>query len=351
MTDNLNNAIHYILLNPVFLSKTKAKNVYDKFNLTPSECKVLQSKIKNISDNQNKNLANQPKILQSYFQYIKDLSQFDLLTLSEEKILTQKIYAANGEEKEALLNELVEHNLRLVLSIASSYSRGVHGSMDSLDLIQEGNLGLMKAAKKFNPNLGYKFSTYATWWIKQGIGRSLSDKSRTIRVPVHMVESINKMKRSIKKLEQESSIEPTDDMIAKDMGVTVKEVKKIKHFNQQPISLDIPISEDGKITLKDYVNNDIDISANNVINTEEKTSLDELHDALLRSLNTLDSREEEILKLRYGLNEQHKTYTLIEVSKLFGLTKERIRQIENQALKKLQHPARNAELKDFQEYM
>ena len=265
--------------------------------------------------------------------YLKEIGRISLLSLEEETALSERI--ANGDEEAK--NILAESNLRLVVSIAKRY---VGRGMLFLDLIQEGNIGLMKAVEKFDANKGYKFSTYATWWIRQAITRAIADQARTIRVPVHMVETINKLSRYQRQLTLELNREPTDEELAKKMGMPVDKVREVIKIAQDPVSLETPIGEEDDSHLGDFVKDERSMSP------EEYTIHEMLKDEISDVLLTLTEREEQVLRLRFGLDDGS-CKTLEEVGQMFGVTRERIRQIEAKALRKLRHPSRSRKLKDF----
>ena len=265
--------------------------------------------------------------------YLKEIGRISLLSLEEETELSERI--ANGDEEAK--NILAESNLRLVVSIAKRY---VGRGMLFLDLIQEGNIGLMKAVEKFDANKGYKFSTYATWWIRQAITRAIADQARTIRVPVHMVETINKLSRFQRQLTLELNREPTDEELAKKMNIPVDKVREIIKIAQEPVSLDTTIGEEDDSHLGDFVKDERSMSP------EEYTIHEMLKDEIGDVLLTLTEREEQVLRLRFGLDDGS-CKTLEEVGQMFGVTRERIRQIEAKALRKLRHPSRSRKLKDF----
>ena len=265
--------------------------------------------------------------------YLKEIGQIKLLSMSEELELADRIAAGDETAK----NTLAEANLRLVVSIAKRY---VGRGMLFLDLIQEGNIGLMKAVEKFDANKGYKFSTYATWWIRQAITRAIADQARTIRVPVHMVETINKLSRYQRQLTLELNREPTDEELAKKMGMPVEIIREVIKIAQDPVSLETPIGEEDDSHLGDFVKDERSMSP------EEYTIHELLKDEISDVLLTLTEREEQVLRLRFGLDDGS-CKTLEEVGQMFGVTRERIRQIEAKALRKLRHPSRSRKLKDF----
>lgn len=267
--------------------------------------------------------------------YLKEIGKVSLLTGKEEVELA--IRMENGEEEAR--KKLCEANLRLVVSIAKRY---VGRGMLFLDLIQEGNLGLIKAVEKFDYTKGYKFSTYATWWIRQAITRAIADQARTIRIPVHMVETINKLTRVSRQLLQELGREAKPEEIAEMMGITVEKVREIQKIAQEPVSLETPIGEEEDSHLGDFIqDNDAPAPA-------EAAAFSMLREQLIEVLDTLTPREQKVLKLRFGL-EDGRSRTLEEVGKRFEVTRERIRQIEAKALRKLKHPSRSKKLKDFLE--
>ena len=265
--------------------------------------------------------------------YLKEIGRVPLLTAQEEVALAKRMEAGDEEAQK----ELAEANLRLVVSIAKRY---VGRGMLFLDLIQEGNLGLKKAVEKFDYNKGYKFSTYATWWIRQAITRAIADQARTIRIPVHMVETINKLIRVSRNLLQKHGREPTIEEIAEEMEVSVDRVREIMKIAQEPVSLETPIGEEEDSHLGDFIE-DHDAPA-----PADAASFMMLKEQLAEVLSTLTDREKRVLKLRFGL-EDGKARTLEEVGKSFNVTRERIRQIEAKALRKLRHPSRSKKLKDF----
>ena len=265
--------------------------------------------------------------------YLKEIGKISLLSLDEETELSKRI--AEGDE--TAKNRLAESNLRLVVSIAKRY---VGRGMLFLDLIQEGNIGLMKAVEKFDAEKGYKFSTYATWWIRQAITRAIADQARTIRVPVHMVETINKLSRYQRQLTLELNREPTDEELAKKMGMSPDKVREVIKIAQDPVSLETPIGEEEDSHLGDFVPDESNMSP------EDFTIHEMLKEGIGDVLLTLTEREEQVLRLRFGLDDGSPK-TLEEVGQMFGVTRERIRQIEAKALRKLRHPSRSRKLKDF----
>lgn len=265
--------------------------------------------------------------------YLKEIGKVDLLTAEEEFDLAKRMSEGDEEAKK----RLAEANLRLVVSIAKRYlGRG----MLFLDLIQEGNLGLIKAVDKFDYTKGYKFSTYATWWIRQAITRAIADQARTIRIPVHMVETINKLVRVSRQLVQELGREPTHEELAKELNMSVEKVREISKISQEPVSLETPIGEEEDSHLGDFIPDD-DAPA-----PSEAASFVLLKEQLTEVLKTLTPREGKVLRLRFGLDDGRQR-TLEEVGKEFDVTRERIRQIEAKALRKLRHPSRSKKLKDF----
>ena len=265
--------------------------------------------------------------------YLKEIGKISLLTLEEEQELSRRVAEGDDHAK----NILAESNLRLVVSIAKRY---VGRGLLFLDLIQEGNIGLMKAVEKFDYDKGYKFSTYATWWIRQAITRALADQARTIRVPVHMVETINKMARIERQMTLELNREPTDQELSKKMGLSVEKIAEIRKISQDPVSLETPIGEEDDSHLGDF------LADERTMSPEDFATYEILKDELREVLNTLTVREKEVLELRFGLFDGS-SHTLEEVGKQFKVTRERIRQIEAKALRKLRHPSRAKKLKDF----
>ena len=265
--------------------------------------------------------------------YLKEIGKVPLLSAEREIELAQRMEEGDEEAKK----ELAEANLRLVVSIAKRY---VGRGMLFLDLIQEGNLGLIKAVEKFDYHKGYKFSTYATWWIRQAITRAIADQARTIRIPVHMVETINKLIRVSRQLLQELGREPLPEEIAKELDMPVERVREILKISQEPVSLETPIGEEEDSHLGDFIQDDnVPVPAEAAAQTLLKEQLDEV-------LDTLTEREQKVLRLRFGMNDG-RARTLEEVGKEFDVTRERIRQIEAKALRKLRHPSRSRKLRDY----
>ncbi|MCF6092784.1 RNA polymerase sigma factor RpoD [Microaerobacter geothermalis] len=267
--------------------------------------------------------------------YLKEIGRVPLLSAEEEIELAKRIEQGDEDAK----RRLAEANLRLVVSIAKRY---VGRGMLFLDLIQEGNMGLIKAVEKFDYNKGYKFSTYATWWIRQAITRAIADQARTIRIPVHMVETINKLIRVSRQLLQDLGREPTPEEIGKEMDLTPEKVREIMKIAQEPVSLETPIGEEDDSHLGDFIED------HDALAPADAAAYELLKEQLEDVLDTLTEREENVLRLRFGLDDG-RTRTLEEVGKVFGVTRERIRQIEAKALRKLRHPSRSKRLKDFLE--
>ena len=265
--------------------------------------------------------------------YLKEIGRISLLSPQEEADLSIRVSEGDEDAK----RELAESNLRLVVSIAKRY---VGRGLLFLDLIQEGNIGLMKAVDKFDYDKGFKFSTYATWWIRQAITRALADQARTIRVPVHMVETINKMARIQRQLTLELNHEPSEEEISKKMGISIEKVREVMKISQAPVSLDTPIGEEEDSHFGDFVPDE------SILSPEQYATNEILKEQIREVLKTLQKREQEVLELRFGLLDGT-CYTLEEVGKRFNVTRERIRQIEAKALRKLRHPSRAKKFKDF----
>ena len=265
--------------------------------------------------------------------YLKEIGRVPLLTQEEEQALAQRI----EEGDEAAKNQMIEANLRLVVAVAKRYvGRGMH----FLDLIQEGNMGLLKAVEKFDYRKGYKFSTYATWWIRQSITRAIADQARTIRIPVHMVETINKVARASHQLVQELGREPNAREIADYLDLPLSKVEEIMKLSQEPISLETPVGEEDDSHLGDFIQD------SEVSEPMEAATANSLREQLEKALAMLTPREEKVLRLRFGF-EDGKTHTLEEVGREFNVTRERVRQIESKALRRLRHPSKSKALRDF----
>jgi RNA polymerase primary sigma factor len=268
--------------------------------------------------------------------YLREIGKIPLLTAAEEVELAKRIERGSLEA----IEKLTQANLRLVVSIAKKY---VGRGLSLLDLIQEGNIGLIRAVEKFDYHKGFKFSTYATWWIRQAITRAIADQARTIRIPVHMVETINRYIRTQRKLMQDMGREPTDEEVAKEMQIDPEKVREIKKVSQEPTSLEAPVGEEKDSTLGDFIPDE-----ETTARPEDAASHELLKEQVGEVLDSLNDREKKVLKLRFGL-EDGRQRTLEEVGKEFGVTRERIRQIEAKALRKLRHPTRSKKLKDYLE--
>jgi RNA polymerase primary sigma factor len=324
------------------MTMTEFEKLTDKLSLLPDETSVVFEIFKNSGVEIQEDSEDIKEIAfdgidattdDSVKMYLKDIGQVPLLQSDEEKELAQRM----SEGDVAAKNRLSEANLRLVVSIAKRY---VGRGMQFLDLIQEGNLGLMKAVEKFDYTKGFKFSTYATWWIKQSITRAIADQARTIRIPVHMVETINKTGRVSRQLLQTLGREPTTAEIAEKMGITEEKVIEIQKIAQDPVSLEKPIGEEEDSHLGDFIEDNTSASP------AEKAETRMLKEHLLEVLSTLTPRENEVIRKRYGLDDS-RPKTLEEVGREFNVTRERIRQIEAKALRKLRHPNRTKKLKDY----
>lgn len=267
--------------------------------------------------------------------YLKEIGRVPLLSAEDEVLLAQRIEQGDEEAK----RRLAEANLRLVVSIARRY---VGHGMLFLDLIQEGNTGLIKAVNKFDYTRGFKFSTYATWWIRQAITRAIADQGRTIRIPVHMIETINKLNRTARQLLQSLGREPSYEEIAQEMNIETEKVRSIMKMAQEPVSLDTPVGEENDSRLSDFIED------HEMMTPVDSAAYELLKEQLSHVLDSLTEREEGVLRLRFGIDDG-RTRTLEEVGQVFGVTRERIRQIEAKALRKLRHPSRSRQLKDFLE--
>ena len=311
---------------------TSAQEVADPEE--PTAMALLQEEAANPASSQSlPNVADEVNLADPIRMYLKEIGKIPLLTADEEVALAKRIEAGDQTAKD----ELIQANLRLVVSIAGHYN---NRGMQYLDLIQEGNMGLIKAADKFDYRKGFKFSTYATWWIRQSITRALADQARTIRIPVHMVETINRLIRTSRQLMQDLGREPTTAEIADAMHLTEARVQEIIKIAQDPVSLETPIGEEEDSHLGDFIP-DEDAPA-----PAEAASFALMKEQLMDVLDTLTPREEKVLRLRFGLDDGHQR-TLEEVGKEFNVTRERIRQIEAKALRKLRHPSRSKKLKDY----
>ena len=274
--------------------------------------------------------------IDSFQSFLRQIGRIPLLTHKEE-IKYAKMIVENPENAKYAKDQMVNHNLKLVVSIAKKYhNTGMHLE----DLIQEGTIGLMKAVDKYDYTKGYKFSTYATWWIRQSVSRSISDQSKTIRIPVHMAETINKMNRIKSKLSNELNRDPSIEEIAEAMGITPDKVQEIMNYALDPVSLETPVGDEGDTNLADFVPD------NNSQTAHDKLVKELVHDKLIEAIETLTPREQQVLKMRYGL-DMDRTYTLEEIGNKFNITRERIRQIEAKAIKKLKHPSRRGILDEF----
>ena len=287
-----------------------------------------------IKDEELKEIISNVKVDDPVKMYLKDIGQAQLLTPEQEVELAKKILEGDEYAKK----QLTERNLKLVVSIAKKYVN--RSSMQFLDLIQEGNLGLLKAVEKFDYTKGFRFSTYATWWIRQSITRAIADQARTIRIPVHMVETIHRLSRVVKQLMQELGRDPTNAEIAERMGLSESRVMEIQKIAQDPVSLESPVGEEDESKISDFVEDET------IKSPTESAAQDILKTQLLQVVETLTPREQKVIRLRYGLDENH-SRTLEEVGKEFNVTRERIRQIEAKALRKLRHPNRSKKLQDF----
>lgn len=319
-----------------------------KHDLSLDEMKEIIDKLKSlgvtveegvdgaIKDEDIKQIMTDIKVDDPVKMYLKDIGQVQLLTSEQEVELAKRILEGDQKAKA----ELSERNLKLVVSIAKKYVN--RSSMQFLDLIQEGNLGLIKAVEKFDYTKGFRFSTYATWWIRQAITRAIADQARTIRIPVHMVETIHKLSRVSKQLMQELGRDPSNAEIAERMGISEQRVCEIQKIAQDPVSLESPVGEEDESKISDFVEDDT------MKSPTESAAQDILKAQLLAVIETLTPREQKVIRLRYGLDDNHPR-TLEEVGKDFNVTRERIRQIEAKALRKLRHPNRSKKLQDFVE--
>ncbi len=316
------------------LSANDMKEIKEK--LEDAGIAIEESVEDSIKDEELKQLISNAKVDDPVKMYLKDIGQSQLLTSEQEVELAKRILEGDVYAKK----ELSEKNLKLVVSIAKKYVN--RSSMQFLDLIQEGNLGLLKAVEKFDYTKGFRFSTYATWWIRQSITRAIADQARTIRIPVHMVETIHRLSRVSKQLMQELGRDATNAEIAERMGISENRVVEIQKIAQDPVSLESPVGEEDESKISDFVEDE------SIKSPTESTAQDILKTQLLQVIETLTPREQKVIRLRYGLDDNH-ARTLEEVGKEFNVTRERIRQIEAKALRKLRHPNRSKKLQDFYE--
>ena len=306
-------------------------------NPTLGEMEAIEAEALEVSDKQLEEEYENAKLDDPVRMYLKEIGKIPLLTPEEELEVAKDLVSEDEKARDAARKRMSEANLRLVVSIAKRY---VGRGMQLLDLIQEGNLGLMKAVEKFDYTKGYKFSTYATWWIRQSITRAIADQARTIRIPVHMVETINKVLRTSHSMVQSLDREPTTQEIAAELHMDVQKVEEILKIAQEPVSLETPIGEEDDSHLGDFIQDD------EASQPAEEASYTLLREQLEEVLKTLTPREEEVLRMRFGLIDG-KPHTLEEVGKKFDVTRERIRQIESKVLRKLRHPSRSKKLRDF----
>ena len=306
-------------------------------NPTLGEMEAIEAEALEEQDKQLEEEYENAKLDDPVRMYLKEIGKIPLLTPEEELEVAKDLVSEDEKARDAARKRMSEANLRLVVSIAKRY---VGRGMQLLDLIQEGNLGLMKAVEKFDYTKGYKFSTYATWWIRQSITRAIADQARTIRIPVHMVETINKVLRTSHSMVQSLGREPTTQEIADELHMDIQKVEEVLKIAQEPVSLETPIGEEEDSHLGDFIQDD------DASQPAEEASYTLLREQLEEVLKTLTPREEEVLRMRFGLIDG-KPHTLEEVGKKFDVTRERIRQIEAKALRKLRHPSRSKKLKDF----
>ncbi len=351
----MDNAIESELLNIIdsvknkgIISEEDLTAKLDNFDLVPEDMKEIIDFVEDhgvkvelleeviVKDEDLKDIISHVKVNDSVKMYLKDIGSVKLLTPEQEVELAKRVL--DGDESAKA--ELSERNLRLVVSIAKRYVS--RSSMDFLDLIQEGNMGLIKAVEKFDYTKGFRFSTYATWWIRQSITRAIADQARTIRIPVHMVETIHKLSRIQKQLTQELGRDPSNSEIAEKMGITEQRVIEIQKIALDPVSLESPVGEEEESKIGDFLEDE------SMKSPVESAAQDILKTQLLAVIETLTPREQKVIRLRYGLDDGH-TRTLEEVGKEFNVTRERIRQIEAKALRKLRNPNRAKKLEDFYE--
>lgn len=314
------------------LSSDDMKDIIDSFQKEGITVESLDEEI--IKDEDLKDIISSVKVDDPVKMYLKDIGSVKLLTSEQEVELAKRILEGDAQAKA----ELCERNLKLVVSIAKKYVN--RSSMQFLDLIQEGNLGLLKAVEKFDFTKGFRFSTYATWWIRQAITRAIADQARIIRIPVHMVETIHKLSRVSKQLTQELGRDPSNAEIAERMGITEQRVNEIQKIALDPISLESPVGEEDESKISDFVEDE------SMKSPTDSAAQDILKSQLMAVIETLTPREQKVIRLRYGLDDNHPR-TLEEVGKEFNVTRERIRQIEAKALRKLRNPNRSKKLQDF----
>ena len=314
------------------LSSDDMKDIIDCFQKEGITVESLDEEI--IKDEDLKDIISSVKVDDPVKMYLKDIGSVKLLTSEQEVELAKRILEGDAQAKA----ELCERNLKLVVSIAKKYVN--RSSMQFLDLIQEGNLGLLKAVEKFDFTKGFRFSTYATWWIRQAITRAIADQARIIRIPVHMVETIHKLSRVSKQLTQELGRDPSNAEIAERMGITEQRVNEIQKISLDPISLESPVGEEDESKISDFVEDE------SMKSPTDSAAQDILKSQLMAVIETLTPREQKVIRLRYGLDDNHPR-TLEEVGKEFNVTRERIRQIEAKALRKLRNPNRSKKLQDF----
>ena len=306
-------------------------------NPTLGEMEAIEAEALEVSDKQLEEEYENAKLDDPVRMYLKEIGKIPLLTPEEELEVAKDLVSEDEKARDAARKRMSEANLRLVVSIAKRY---VGRGMQLLDLIQEGNLGLMKAVEKFDYTKGYKFSTYATWWIRQSITRAIADQARTIRIPVHMVETINRVLRTSHAMVQKLGREPTTKEIADELHIEQSKVEEVLKIAQEPVSLETPIGEEEDSHLGDFIQDD------EASQPSEEATYTLLREQLEEVLSTLTPREEQVLRMRFGLVDG-KPHTLEEVGKQFDVTRERIRQIESKALRKLRHPSRSKKLRDF----
>ena len=314
------------------LSSDDMKDIIDSFQKEGITVESIDEEI--IKDEDLKDIISSVKVDDPVKMYLKDIGSVKLLTSEQEVELAKRILEGDAQAKA----ELCERNLKLVVSIAKKYVN--RSSMQFLDLIQEGNLGLLKAVEKFDFTKGFRFSTYATWWIRQAITRAIADQARIIRIPVHMVETIHKLSRVSKQLTQELGRDPSNAEIAERMGITEQRVNEIQKIALDPISLESPVGEEDESKISDFVEDE------SMKSPTDSAAQDILKSQLMAVIETLTPREQKVIRLRYGLDDNHPR-TLEEVGKEFNVTRERIRQIEAKALRKLRNPNRSKKLQDF----